>query len=210
MAKHLRHSAFANTAANISGLEWQVYSTQLEETEAFEDLFNPSFWRHHASGIHTLRERDFVRVLAADESWDVIVTIDKLVPGGATIKLYAGIPPLKYHGMHFSEIRELLTKSEDDFECVRLDRIGKPIPRVEQLASGWRVVGNDNEVVEQGIRSKTHADNQLDRYLRQLGLRMPTPAEAAQHKSDIEAREAEQAKAIARKSPATGPRKPPE
>ena len=204
MANHLRLSAFANSAANISGLEWQVYSTRLEEHESFEDLFNPTFWKHHASGTHALREMDVVRLVSADRSFDVWLTIDELVPGGAKISILFGKLPLKYHGMHSDEIRGALTKNEADFEVVKLTREGKSVPRVEQLPTGWRVIGNENDVIEQGIKSKTAADNRLDRYLRELSLRMPTPAEAHAHSQAILARETEQAQATARKAPSPG------
>ena len=205
MAKHLRHNAFANSAANISGLEWQVYSTTLAETESFEDLFAPSFWRHHAVG--RLQEKDKLRVFAHDGSWDVELTVDKIIAGGALIRLYGGIVPAKFHGLHSDEIREMLTKDEASFDVCKLDHNGRPLPRVEQLeATGWRVVGNDNEVVEQGLRSKTLADNRLDKYLRDLGLRFPTPAESSEHVSHLRAREAEQLAATARKSPDIGRR----
>ena len=204
MANHLRLSAFANSAANLSGLEWQVFSTQLEEHESFEDLFNPTFWKHHASGTHALRELDKVRILAADKSFDVEVTIDELVPGGAKIRLLNGMLPLKYHGMHSSEIRDILTKNEAEFEVVKLNQDGKSIPRVEQLPTGWRVIGNENEVIEHSIKAKSAADSRLDRYLRELSLRMPTPAEAHAHAEGIRARELEQARATAKKAPTTG------
>ena len=204
MANHLRLSAFANSAPNIDGLEWQVYSTRLEETDSFEDLFNPTFWKHHANGTHALREMDQVRLIAADKSFDVRITIDELVPGGAKISILYGKLPLKYHGMHSDEIRNILTKDESEFEVVRLTQDGKSVPRVEQLATGWRVIGNENDVIEHSIKSKTAADNRLDRYLRELSLRMPTPAEAHAHAELIRARELEQARATAKKSPTPG------
>ena len=206
MANHLRLSAFANSAPNIDGLEWQVYSTRLDETDSFEDLFNPTYWKHHAGGTHSLRELDKVRLIAADKSFDVEITIDEIVPGGAKIRLLGGMLPLKYHGMHSDEIRNILTKNEAEFEVVKLTSDGKAIPRVEQLATGWRVIGNENEVVEHSIKSKSVADNRLDRYLREISLRMPTPAEAHAHAEDIRARELEQQRAIAKKSPSPGHR----
>lgn len=199
MARHLRHNAFANSTANISGLEWQIYSTTLDEGDSFEDLFQPGFWRHHASG--RLHQGDEIRVRAADSSFDVYVTVRDIVPGGAQMDFSHGRLPAKYHGMHSDEIRDLLMKDETQFEVVKMDREGKPIPRIEQLPTGWRVVGNDNEVVEHSIRSKAAADNRFDKYLRDLALRMPTPAEMAAHKAEHEARDAEQSKATHRKSP---------
>jgi hypothetical protein len=204
MTKHLRHNAFQNNAANRDGLETQEYLTVLGETETFEDLFDPSFWRHHATG--RLKDLDVLRVRAADGSFDVFVTVERIIPGGAEIHVLSGRLPAKYHGMHSFEIRELLTKDEADFEIVKMNQDGRAVPRVEQLATGWRVVGNDNEVVDKDMKSKTLADNRLERYLRDLMLRMPTPAEAAAHKSAIEAREAEQLAAIARKSATPGRR----
>ena len=204
MAKHLRHNAFQNNAANRDGLETQEYLTTLGETETFEDLFDPSFWRHHATG--RLKDLDVIRVRAADASFDVFVTVERVIPGGAEIQFLHGRLPLKYHGLHAHEIREALSKDEADFECVKLNQDGRAVPRVEQLPTGWRVVGNDNEIVEKDLKSKTLADNRLDRYLRELNLRMPTPAEMANHRTAIEQREAEQLAAIARKSPASGKR----
>ena len=201
MAKHLRHSAFQNSAANISGLEWQVYSTVLEETDSFDDVFQPSFWRHHSAGTHTLNENDLVRVIAHDGSFDFLVTVREVIPGGLVVSFYTGRVPHAYHGMHADDIRDVFLKNEAEFDLVKLDNAGRPIPRVEQLATGWRVVGNDSEVVEHSIRSKSQAEHKFDRYLRDLKLRLPTPAESAQHKQAITDREAEQTKATQRKSP---------
>ena len=206
MVKHLRHNAFENNAANRDGLQTQEYLTILGETETFEDLFDPGFWRHHTTG--RLKDLDVLRVRAADGSFDVFITVEQVIPGGAEIHYLYGRPPIKYHGLHAHEIREALTKNEADFEVVRMNQDGKPVPRVEQLPTGWRVIGNENEIVDKELKSKTQADNRLERYLRELNLRFPSPAESAAHKTAIQAREAEQLAAIARKS-ASPSRRPP-
>ena len=207
MAKHHRHDAFENNAPNRDGLQTQEYLTTLAETDTFEDMFNPTFWLHHTRG--RFRPLDVLRVRGSDGSFDVFITIENIIPGGgAEIEYLYGRLPIKYHGLHASEIKSLLVKDEADFEVVRLNQDGKPVPRVEQLATGWRVIGNDNEVVDKELRSKTIADNRLERYLREVHLRFPSPAEMAAHKTAVEAREAEQLAAIARKSPAPGRRQP--
>jgi hypothetical protein len=195
MARYLKQDAWKNFSPNFGGQEWGIYSTVLDSGVAFEDLFVPSFWKHHASGTRALVEGDIVRVRAPDGAFDVFVTVEKLVPGGITVSLMSGRVPREYKGFHQDEIREIFAKDESEFDVVKMDHEGKPVVRVEWMErlQTYRVVGNDNDVIEADIKAKSKADDRLDKYLRDLRLRMPSTAEQATH------REEQLAKAEARK-----------
>lgn len=192
MAKHLKLNAWENSSPNMGGQQWQIYHTVLDETDFFEDLWAPSYWKHFATGTKQLNEGDIVRIKGSDNSFDIMVSIEERVPGGLNVEYYAGRLPVEYKGLHASEIREVFAKDETQFDVVKMDAAGKPVPRLEHLpATQWRVLGNDNEVVAQDIKSKREADNRFEKYLRDMRLRMPTPIEAAVHKTDMENKAAE-------------------
>jgi hypothetical protein len=132
-----------------------------------------------------LIEGDIVRVIAADRSFDVDVTVDKIVHGGIEISLRGGRVPVEFKGFHSDEIREVFKRDESQFEVVRMAN-GKPLPRVEYMdrLDSYRVVGNDNDVIEDAIKAKGKAEARLERYLREARLRLPTEAEAAKHRED--------------------------
>jgi hypothetical protein len=203
MTKQLRMNAFQNSAPNIGGQEWQIYSTVLEETDSFEDIFIPSWWKHYTTGQTALRELSMVRLVAEDHSFDVFVTIRKIQPGGAVVEYLFGKLPPQHQGATSEDLSAKFVKNPEDFAVVNLDRMGKPHTRVEYLpATHWRVIGNDNEVVEKDIKSKAAADSRLEKYLYDMSLRLPSPAEQAAHVKSIADKEAEQSKVNARRAAA--------
>lgn len=195
MGKHLKLDAWKNFSPNFAGHEWSCYYTVLDADVSFEDLFVPSFWKHHASGTRALIEGDLIRVVAADRSFDVDMTVDRVIPGGIEVSLRGGRVPKEFKGFHYDEIREIFKKDESQFDLVKMDHEGKALPRVEWMErlQIYRVVGNDNDVIETDIKAKSKADARLEKYLRELRLRMPTEDERLRHK------EAEAAKAETRK-----------
>lgn len=195
MAKHLKQDAWKNFSPNFGGQEWQLYSTVLDADIAFEDLFVPGFWKHFASGTKALIEGDIVRLRAADRSFDVDMSVEKVMPGGLEMRLRGGRVPREFKNLHYDEITEVFAKDESEFELVKMDHEGKPLPRVEWMEKLgiYRVIGNDNDVIEREVKAKSKADDRLDKYLRDLRLRMPTAEESAKHK------EAEAVRAEARK-----------
>jgi hypothetical protein len=190
MARYLKQDAWKNFAPNLGGQEWGIYSTVLDADVTFEDLFVPGFWKHHASGPRALVEGDIVRMRACDRTFDVDVTVEKVIPGGIVVSLRGGRVPRQYKGFHQDEIREIFAKDESEFELVKMDQEGKPVPRIEWMErlAVYRVVGNDNDVIEAEIKAKSKADDRLDKYLRELRLRMPDTDEQARHREEQLAR----------------------
>jgi hypothetical protein len=129
----LKQDAWKNFAPNLGGQEWGIYSTVLDADVTFEDLFVPGFWKHHASGPRALVEGDIVRMRASDRTFDVDVTIEKVIPGGIVVSLRGGRMPRQYKGFHQDEIREIFAKDESEFDLVKMDQEGKPVPRIECL-----------------------------------------------------------------------------
>src|SRR5262249_35059581 len=129
------------------------------------------------------------------------VSVGSVVPGGIDIHFRGGRLPADHHGLHDTELKELFTRNEVDFDIVNLNHDGKAIPRIEFLpATDWRVIGNDNEIVAKGIKSKREADNRLEKHLYDLKLRLPMPAESGEHVAKLRAIAEEQARANARKT----------
>lgn len=186
MAKYLKADAWKNFSPNLGGQEWGMYSTVLDANASFDDLFVPAFWKHHASGTHALIEGDLVRVRASDRSFDVDMAVERVVPGGLEVSLRGGRVPIEFKGMHSDEIREIFAKDESEFDVTGMDHDGKPVPRVEWMErlQVYRVIGNDNDVIETDIKAKRKADDRLDKYLRELRLRLPTQDEMAKHKEE--------------------------
>ena len=164
MANHLKQDAWRNFSPNLSGQEWGWYSTVLGDGASFEDLFVPGFWKHHASGPKALIEGDIIRVRAADRTFDVDLTVETLVPGGINVSLRGGRVPVEFKGFHYDEIRDIFKKDESEFELVKLAN-GRAVPRVEYMdrLDNYRVIGNDNDVIEDGIKAKGKADARLER-----------------------------------------------
>jgi hypothetical protein len=204
LSKALRSGAFTNSCPNVSGLSSNYWETHLEDTDDFADIWSVAWWKHHCSAGANgcVLEGDLVRLIATDKSFDIVVSVERVLPGGAEVHLYHGRLPEDIAGLDAYEIRRRYTKNEADFSLVKMDHEGKPFVRVEYLpASKWRVVGDDRQVVAESIISKSEADKRLSKYLFDMNLRMPAPGEMAKHVQDILAKEAEQAKVTARKQP---------
>lgn len=204
MSAHLRQNAFGNGfAPNVAGYENGFYQTTLAENDFFEDIFRPSWWRHYSSGTTAFRAGDIVRLRGADASFDFDVVVMNVLFGGAEVQYRCGSLPYEFHGLHATELAERFRKNEAEFTCCALNRDGRAIPRVEQmdLDKTWRAIGDNNEVVKAGLKSKSQADAELSRYLYALKLRFPTPAEMTNHVKEIQDREMAGIAAAGKRSP---------
>ena len=204
MSKALRQNACPNSSPNFSGLSSNHWEIHLDDTDDFCDIWIPSWFRHHCSEGANGRflENDIVRLIAADRSFDIYVSIEKILPGGIEVFFLYGRLPEEIAGLDAYEIRRRYVKNETEFALVKMDAEGKAFVRVEHLpASKWRIVGDDRQVVAEGIVSKSEADKRLSKYLFDMNLRLPTPSESAAYVTELKNREVEQAQINARKRP---------
>lgn len=145
----------------------------------FEDLFQPQFWFHHQERF---RKFDEVRVRSSDGSFDVRLTVAKVVPGGVRMEYLGGRAPAGLES--FKEIEDAAKSLSQDLRLAPMDKQGAPIPRTEYLdATKWRVIGVDNNEVRRGFESKAEAQAYLASYLDDLNMRLPSDEEGEQHRN---------------------------
>lgn len=161
---HLRHPEEHVTTRWSAGIG--ARSAPVEDA-AFEDLFKPQWWVHHAAKLNI---GDLVRIRAADGSFDVAVTVTAKVPGGLKVELWPNIPSA---GGDLAAQAQAGKAVADASRKVGIKRkvAGKPVPRVEfQKASGWRVLGHDGNEVSRNHRSEAEAEDALAAYLSVQGV----------------------------------------
>lgn len=186
--KYHRASAFG--VQDQTHFKFNSYHTRLEPNVPFKAIFDPIFWVH---ARERLKKGDIIRVQAYDDSFDVWVTVGRVLDGGIEMSLMPRMPVADpqgaAEGVHIGELTE---------RCVPLDAEGNPVPRVQFTpVTKWRVIGLDNKEVVRDLETEAEAVERLGQYLADLHLRYPTIEE-----SDA-AREAGEA-AAAKLAAATG------
>lgn len=188
--KYHRASAFG--VQDQTHFKFNSYHTRLEPHVPFQAIFDPVFWVH---ARERLKKDDMIRVQAYDDSFDVWITVSKVLDGGIQMRYMYGDsgavtdPQGAADEVRIGELTE---------RCVPLDAEGNPVPRVQFTpVTKWRVIGLDNKEVVRDLETEAEAVERLGQYLVDLHLRYPTIEE-----SDA-AREAGEA-AAAKLAAATG------
>lgn len=144
------------------------FFVKLKPSEAFEDLFVPTFWSHHKGKLGAY---DIVRCVAHDDSFDVDVTVAAVVTDGIVMRLR----PL------FNTVvgADAIAASSNAVEVARpklvpLDPDGNPVVRVEYLAAtNWRVLGLNGEV-SRDHKTEAAASAAMAKYLADTRLEFPS------------------------------------
>lgn len=182
---------------NLAGQQHSFHVVILPPGDVFEDLFSPGYWSHHD---RSLRQLDFVRAIAADNSFDVMLTCRSKLKGGAVMEPWPKFPP----GMDAigTAAAEIANKARPT--TVDILPSGKVAVRVEFVgASKWRVIAQDQQVLVAGLETEMEATVEMNKYLRALGLSLPSPEAIEAAKAKIQAvREEDVARRKARKDAA--------
>lgn len=132
--------------ANTEVFHNSRYRVVLDEGVAYQDLFRPQFWAAHKQRLVRF---DIVRVVAADESFDVDLTVSIITELGVVMRLKDRRP------------------SREDARGTT----AHPEVRIEYLpATDWRLMGIGNVEIKRGM-TKPEADEALANYLEQAGLK---------------------------------------
>jgi hypothetical protein len=151
------------------------YVEQLEPGVEFSDLFNPVFWIHVRG---RLRQRDIIRLIAHDNSFDVFLTVQALPAGGAVMRFLSGDPGPKV-GDPFKFIQEL-REARAIPTIAPMDPAGKPLVRVQFIpATQWRLLGIDGSEVKKDMATREEAEEAMGVYLKDINMRLPTEEESA-------------------------------
>jgi hypothetical protein len=122
------------------------YRVVLEDGVAYRDLFCPQFWAEH---IRKLVRFDIVRVIAADESFDVGLTVSSITDLGVQMRV--------------------MDKHPAD-ASTEPSRFNPDEVRIEYLpAIKWRLFGFGNVEIKRGM-TKPEAEAALAEYIEQSGI----------------------------------------
>lgn len=190
MSEHLKLNGTHMPHVDHGGYFTNEYFLQLDPGTSYQDLFNPTFWKHHAS---RLQINDIIRVLDQSRTFDVKLTVTDKGAEGLTMRLWPIYPT--------DEQLVLAREAAEEADEIRLTEVplmgnGEPIVRVEYLAAcKWRVRGLDGEEVSRDHPTKEEAEKSMFNYIRGARLEMPSEAkitaaraEHAEHQAAKKAR----------------------
>ncbi len=155
MASTLSPKGFFGHTTEYETRSWTALD--VPESVGFGDLFDPTFWKHHASKF---KPGNLIRMRRVDGAWDVQLNVVAQVPGGLAVELWPKVPA----GAAAVEIDAKSQAIEPQMHA------GRPVPRVEHTpATKWRVIGLDGGEVSRGHPTKAEAESALKRYAAALG-----------------------------------------
>lgn len=165
--KKLPASALAHTYDQYH----RIWFVQLQPGYEFGDLFSPGFWSHHRK----LKAADLIRVRAHDGSFDCYVTVLVAPQGGAVVDVWP-----RYPGG--TDAAAALTAAKAAAEArpkiVPIMSNGKVAVRVEfRDATKYRVIALDGSTLSEGHETEAEAETARDKYLKELGMELPSAEE---------------------------------
>ncbi len=124
----------------------------------YADLFDPTFWRHHAAKF---RKGNLIRMRRVDGAWDVQLNVVASVQGGLQVELWPKMP----------DATAAQRAAEQMAAAIQVREVnGRPVPRVEHTpATKWRVIGLDGNEVSRGYETKRAAEDAMRTYAATLG-----------------------------------------
>lgn len=147
------------------------YFVELDPGDEYRNLFMADFWALHRGKF---QKNDWVRVRAHDGRFDVLLTVAEVNVGGIVMQRWPIEPPAE----EAAAAREVGSKTR----YVEFANDGKPQVRVDHTAAtGWRVIGLNNEVVSQDHKDEPAALKAMTAYLKAIHYIMPTEEEQATH-----------------------------
>lgn len=164
----------ANALAHTHEIYYRVWFVQLQPGYEFGDVFDPGFWAHHARKV---RATDLIRIRAHDASFDFFVSVDSVSIGGVVVNIWP-----RYQGgvdaKAAIEAQKVAAEARPKKVPFRAD--GKPTVHVEHLpATKWRVLAIDGSTASEGHETEAEAMAARDKYLKALGMELPSDEEIA-------------------------------
>ena len=187
--KKLPASALAHTYDQYH----RIWFVQLQPGYEFGDLFSPGFWSHHRK----LKAADLIRVKAHDGSFDCYVTVLVAPQGGAVVDVWP-----RYPGGTDAAAALVAAKAAAEArpKVVPIMSNGKVAVRVEfREATQYRVIALDGSTLSEGHATEAEAETARDKYLKELGMELPSAeaiaaAEEKAAKADAERKAAGKAR----------------
>jgi hypothetical protein len=164
-------SARAMTNASLAEQTYATYLEMLPETIEYDQIFYPTFWRHHKK----LRPYTMIRLRRVDGAFDVFVTVRTSVAGGLVVEFHSGRPP---RGVDPYALESEVHAEAAKLKVAPIGRDGKPVIKVEFLPKiKWRVLGLGSEEIQRNIETRDQAEIAMADYLRAISMRNPTDEE---------------------------------
>jgi hypothetical protein len=158
----LPHSALL--PGDIAGHKYQTWCVTIDtKRTSVSDLFRPQYW----IACTRLRSNDIIRCMANDGTYDFFlkVTSHKIVGHGnqtaVTVSMFPQVSPA------------VLAAAEGDVASEMVPTVlhGKPVPRIEVIASGkWRLIGFDGQIVGDLLPNEAAAEGAYDEYIAAHGI----------------------------------------
>jgi hypothetical protein len=167
--KYLRAAGLTN--ADISVQKYTSYIEEVGADVAYEDVFHPSFWRHHKK----LRRHDVIRLVHPRGDFDIYVTVRAVVGGGVVVDYHGGRPP---EGVDSYAVARDELSAAMKIRPVPIAADGKPAVFIEHLPkTKWRVIGLNRTEIKRDIATQEEAQIEMSLYLNEIRMRLPTPEE---------------------------------
>lgn len=167
--KYLRPGGL--TTADIAVQRYTQYFEEVGADVTYEDIFHPSFWRHHKK----LRRFDVIRLAHPRGDFDIFVTVRAVVAGGVTVDFHGGRPP---KGIDPYTVAEEELAAAMKIRTVPIGNDGRPSVFIQHLPkTKWRVIGLNSTEVKRDIATKEEAEVEMAIYLSDIRMRLPTEEE---------------------------------
>lgn len=149
----------------------RIWYVKLPPGYVFDDLFSPGFWSHHSR----LAVGDLIRIKAFDGSFDFNVSVLAKPQGGAVVDVWPRYPA----GTDLAAARDATARAaEARPKVVPIMSNGKVAVRVEyREATKWRVIALDGSELSHGHETEAAAEEARDKYLKELGMELPSAEE---------------------------------
>jgi hypothetical protein len=164
-------TARALTNASLAEQTYATYLEMLPETVEYDEIFYPTFWRHHKK----IRPYTMIRLRRVDHAFDVFVTVRTPVAGGLVVEFHSGRPPA---GVDPYAVQSAVHAEAAKLKVAPIGQDGKPQVKIEFLPKiKWRVLGLGAEEIARNIETRDQAEIVMSDYLRSISMRNPTDEE---------------------------------
>lgn len=151
MATTLPAKGFFTRTAEYDVRNWAAL--EVPDNIQFSDVFDPAFWRHHATKF---QPNDLIRMRRVDGAWDFTLNVVAKEAGGLLVETWPKWPTEE-------DAAEAEAEKARPIEPRQIN--GQIVPRVEHTpATKWRVIGLDGNEYKRGFATKEKAEEALRVY----------------------------------------------
>lgn len=189
--------ASALKRSSQSDMAFTTYFEIVRPDVEFHDVFYPQFWRHHKN----IRPHSMIRLRNENDSFDFIVVVRTVVPGGLVVEFNSGRVPA---GIEAEDAAGAALADAARLKMAPIDNDGRPVIRIQFLPkTKWRLLGLNGEEVKRDMANQPEAEKELALYLATMFMRQPTDEELLAHVKDKEQRKlaADEARRAKEKQP---------